>query len=125
LKLRERLPKSCAEPPEGGWQRVESKMEYDRFEAPVWIYVGLNVPRALETVTQAYVFLDDCPSTLRGAGYAAAKELCRRAMHRRTSAEKARRALEIFAERRGILAPAIDEVIAAQTVGTLAARAAA
>ncbi|KAB0679353.1 DUF982 domain-containing protein [Aureimonas leprariae] len=100
-------------------------MEYDRFEEPVWVYVGLNVPRMLETVTQAYVFLDDCPSTLRGPGYVAAKELCRRAMHRRTGAEKARRALAIFADRRGILAPAIGDLVAAQSAGILASRAAA
>jgi hypothetical protein len=100
-------------------------LEHDRFDEPVWIYVGLNVPRSLETVGQAYVFLDDCPSRLRGEGYAGTKELCRRAMQRRTSAEKARRALVGFAERRGILAPALDGLVAARGAGAAVAAVAA
>ena len=99
-------------------------MEYDRFAEPVRLYVGLNVPRALETVAQAYVFLDDCPAGLRGAGYVAAKELCRRALQRRTSAAKARRALVSFADRRGILAPDVADVIAARGIAAATAAAA-
>ncbi|WP_193227572.1 DUF982 domain-containing protein [Aureimonas psammosilenae] len=87
-------------------------MEYDKFSEPVWVYVGLNVPSSLETVAEAFVFLDECPNALRGGAHLRAMEACRSAMRRETRGEAARAALVQFASERGILAPDLGLAIA-------------
>ncbi|GGE17930.1 hypothetical protein GCM10011390_41400 [Aureimonas endophytica] len=97
-------------------------MKPDQFEEPVWIYVGVNVPRPVASPTQAFVFLDNCPAGLRGPAHGRALEACRSAMNGRAGTESARAALIAFAEARGILAPDFTPAFAAHGASAPAAR---
>lgn len=85
------------------------------FEKPVRILVGLGFPHQVNTVADAYqVLLDwlgDSPEQK------SAMRACRAALAGEIDAETARGVFLAFARRRGILAPEIDNAVAANAVG--------
>ncbi|PBB90712.1 hypothetical protein CK215_20660 [Mesorhizobium sp. WSM3864] len=88
-------------------------MPAKRFSQPVAIFVGLGFPRELNTVFEAYQFLDEWTGS-RSPTYATTLALCRAAVAGEQDAEAARVAFEAFARSRGILAAEAMELAAAR-----------
>lgn len=91
-------------------------MSANVFVNPVGIYVGLNVGREIETVSQAYSLLQDWSPRSRGVAHGQALLACERALAGEGDAEAARERFAAFAERAGILAPDLHGVVAAMAV---------
>lgn len=97
-------------------------MEHNLFEKPVRIFVGLNFPGEIETVAQAFAFLNDWPTGRRGPAHTLALNTCRGAIERTVEAKTARKAFESFARVARILAPEVSDVVAAEAMQAAAAR---
>ena len=89
-------------------------MEYDRFGDPVSVFIGMGYLAQIETVARAHELLADMPAHQRGPAHAAALNACRAAIAREIDAETARAAFVRYAQGKGMLAPRIDSVVAAQ-----------
>jgi hypothetical protein len=100
-------------------------MKHDVFDKPVWVYAGINLPLALQGVSQTHAFLLDAPGRLRGIGYSGAVNACLAAMRRDVDVETARAAFAAYADRNGILMPDADDLIAAGISATRSSGAAA
>lgn len=85
-------------------------MGSNRFDAPVRLYMGLNVAREIGSPLQAYAFLNDISCDWTRDEHAAAKLACLRALRGEGDVRTARTAFERFADRMGILASAVDDV---------------
>jgi hypothetical protein len=85
------------------------------FEQPVRVLVGLGFPRQVNSVTDAYQMLLDWHDD--SAERKSAMRACKAALAGEIDAETARSVFLAFARRRGILAPAIDDVVAANALG--------
>jgi hypothetical protein len=92
-------------------------MENNVFEQPVWVYSGLNIPVALQSVARAHSFLLDTPGYLRSTGYSGAVNACIAALRGEVDAETARAAFVGYARRNGILMPEADDLVAAFMTG--------
>lgn len=95
-------------------------MEHNVFDKPVWVFAGVNLPLALENVSQAHSFLLDTPRHLRSTGYSGAVNACIAALRKEIDAETARWALTAYAERNGILMPEADDLVAAAAMSARA-----
>lgn len=91
-------------------------MMHDVFEEPVRIYIGLNFRKEVRRVAEAYAFLNDWPPEQRSAAHATALKACRAALTGEIDAETARGTFSAFARRVGILAPELDDIVAATTI---------
>jgi hypothetical protein len=78
-------------------------MAKDRFFSPVTVSVGLNMPREVTSLREAWEFLTDWPQSRRGPVHATALRACSAAMAGNLSTENARRAFVGFAKVYGIL----------------------
>lgn len=97
-------------------------MEYDRFDEPVGVFVGMGYLAQIETVGRAYALLADMPDHQRGPAHTMAMNACKAAMAKEVDAETARSTFVRYAQSKGILAPEIKPVIAAQASGTVGNR---
>lgn len=97
-------------------------MTHHVFDEPVKILVGLGLPRSIESVSQAYVFLHDWPASRRGPAHCAALNACKAALANDIEPETARGAFAGFAARVGILAPDVEELVAASYGAAAAAK---
>jgi hypothetical protein len=80
--------------------------EYETFEEPVPVFVGLGYLTRIETVSQAYALLSDWPCGQRDPAHVAALNACKAAF-------------AAFASKKGILASEADPVVAAISTGAL------
>ena len=99
-------------------------MKHDLFEEPVRIYVGLNFRKEVESVAEAYAFLNDWPPDQRNSDHTTALRACRAALLGEIDPETARGTFRAFARRAGILAPEADDIVAAGVVRRFGAAAA-
>jgi hypothetical protein len=97
-------------------------MEYDRFDEPVGVFVGMGYLAQIETVGRAYELLADMPDYQRGPGHTMAMNVCKAALAKEVDAETARAAFVRYAQSKGILAPEIKPVIAARETGIVGSR---
>lgn len=97
-------------------------MEDDRFDEPVRIFVGLNFHREISSVGEAHAFLTEWPERQRWPSHTSALKACKATLSGEADVEATRAAFATFADRMGILAPEVDDVIAAQAVGVLPSR---
>lgn len=84
-------------------------MNHTVFDAPVEVFVGLGMPRALRSPFQAYTFLRETPCERHRALHRAACDACLDAIDGRAAAAEARRALVSYADAAGIMAPEVEE----------------
>lgn len=98
-------------------------MEHNVFEHPVTIIVGLGLPREVNTVLEAYAILNEWPPSNRNAAHAIALKACKAALAGEIEAETARGMFFAFAHRNDLLAPRLDDIVAAVTVGPFGASA--
>jgi hypothetical protein len=84
-----------------------------RFSRPVAVFVGLGFPHEIDSVFEAYQFLDEWTGS-RSPSQAAALALCQAALGGECDADAVRVAFEAFAAARGILAPDALELAAAR-----------
>lgn len=92
-------------------------MEHDVFDQPVRVLAGLGIPRDIETAFQAYTFLNELPYDRSKPNYLMTRRACWAAMDGGGDAQKARAAFAAFAERAGILAPEVEDIVAASAIG--------
>lgn len=95
-------------------------MPAKHFSQPVAIFVGLGFPREINTVFEAYQFLEEWTGS-RSPSYATTLALCQAALSGDQDAEPARVAFEAFVRSRGILAPEAMELAAARAAQEWAA----
>jgi hypothetical protein len=100
-------------------------MGSNRFEAPVRIYMGLNVARDFISPLQAYAFLNDLECDRTRAEYVAAKTACLQALRGDADVQTACDAFAEFADRMGILVPRWDDMAAKPMNATISAQIAA
>jgi hypothetical protein len=93
--------------------------EYETFEEPVPVFVGLGYLTRIETVSQAYALLSDWPCGQRDPAHAVALNACKAALAREIDSETARSAFAAFASKKGILASEADPVVAAISTSAL------
>jgi hypothetical protein len=96
-------------------------MEYDRFDEPVSVFVGMGFLTQIETVGRAYALLADMPDHQRGPAHTIAFNACKAAMAKEIDAETVRSTFVRYARSKGFLAPEIP-VIAAQATGAIGGR---
>lgn len=84
-------------------------MKHHVFDAPVEVFVGLGMPRAITSPFQAYTFLRETPCERHRALHRDACEACLAAIEGRADAVHARRALVLYADAAGIMAPEFEE----------------
>ncbi len=99
-------------------------MKDDGFEEPVRIYVGLNFRKEAASAADAYAFLDNWPLDQRNSDHTAAFRACHAALLGGIDPETARGTFRAFARRAGILAPEMDDIVAAGVVRRFGAQAA-
>jgi hypothetical protein len=87
-------------------------MTPDAFEKPIRILVGLGQPKDIRTVLDAYMVLNDAPSTMRNAAQMMALKACKAALLGEVEAETARGAFEAFARKHDLLAPEMESWMA-------------
>ena len=78
----------------------------DRFEEPIWFFIGLSYPHSVDSVSAAYYLLLDQPTLNQDVSFEGVIAACRSALVGEIDAAKVRGIVERFAKRRGILAPA-------------------
>lgn len=93
-------------------------MKYDAFRQPVRIFRGLSFGQEVRSAGEALAFLDSWPANHDFAGRIAAQRACRGVLEGTVDADTARRAFHAFARRTGILAPDLEDVMAAKAVRT-------
>ncbi|WAJ26879.1 DUF982 domain-containing protein [Antarcticirhabdus aurantiaca] len=91
-------------------------MGHSRFKKPVRVAVGLQAPRNIETPLQAYSFLTEHAGDYQTLPHRLARQACLGAIEGGFDAETARAAFVGFARRAGILAPEVDDVVAARAM---------
>jgi hypothetical protein len=104
-------------------QERRNPVEHEVFEHPVTIIVGLGLPRQVNTVLEAYAILNEWPPSGRSTAHAMALKACKAALAGEIEAETARGMFFAFAQRNDLLAPRLDEVVAAETLGAFGASA--
>lgn len=100
-------------------------MHHIQFDDPVWIFVGLNVPRRVETVSEAYSVLAEWPQRQRDNAHRIALNACLAALGGTIDAETARGPFVAFARKSGILMPDLSDAepgLAAGRSGALTAQ---
>jgi hypothetical protein len=90
------------------------------FEKPVTVLVGIGFPRSINSVADAYAFLDDWPYTSRTAAHRIALNACRAALAGEIEVETARATFEGFARKANIHAPQFQDLIG--PIGSVTAR---
>lgn len=88
-------------------------MASNAFNETIPVFVGLNFVRDIATLDEANAFLTEWPANRRGAAHLTASKACTSALAGQASSEIARRAFAAFARRSGVLAPDLDDMIAA------------
>jgi len=88
-------------------------MPVHHFSRPVSVFVGLGLPREINSVLDAYQFLDEWAAS-RSPSHAATVALCQAALAGEGDSETVRVAFEAFAGARGILAPDAMELAVAR-----------
>lgn len=94
-------------------------MDRNRFQAPVTIFTGLGFPTPIESAGEAYALLLDWPKSERGPAHAVALRACRAALAGEIEAETARGAFLAFARRTNLLAPDVDDLVAAHEMNAM------
>ena len=97
-------------------------MDPNRFETPVTIFTGLGFPTMIESVAESYARLADGPKESRDAAHRMALGACRVALAGEIDAETARGTFLAFARKANLLAPAVDDLVAAHETGVIGAR---
>lgn len=92
-------------------------MNYDHFEKPVRILVGLGFPREIRDVREAHQLLSEWPEFSRNRSHAVALKACAAALRGEIEAETARGAVAAFARRNNLLIDDIDPAIASGRAG--------
>ena len=72
---------------------------------------------------EAYAILNEWPPSSRSTAHAMALKACKAALAGEIEAETARGMFFAFAQRNDLLAPRLDEVVAAETLGAFGASA--
>src|SRR5437867_998380 len=80
-------------------------MNYDDFEEPVTILVGMGLSVRIETVMKAYALLQDWPAVNRSSAHTVALNACKAGIAGEIDAETVRATLVAFARRHDILVP--------------------
>jgi hypothetical protein len=96
--------------------RTEEPME-DTFETAVTVVVGLGYPAKIQAVRDAYVLLEEWPTSRRDAAHAVALKACRAALSGLIEAETARGMFVAFARKHNLLAHEPQEVVVAHLNG--------
>ena len=94
-------------------------MNFDSFEKPVRILVGLGFPREIGSVWEAHELLSDWPVFTRNKSHDVALRACEAALRGDIEAETARGAFVAFARRNNLLIADADEAIAAKSTGRM------
>lgn len=81
-------------------------MSHTLFSRPVRIFVGLGMPRNIDSAFQAYAFLSELPKD--GRELRAAREACLAAINGLGDVERARQAFVDYAERTMMLVDDIE-----------------
>ena len=89
----------------------------DIFYKPVRILIGLGFPKDISSPLDAIVYLDSVQQSARDYSHTIASRACRAALTGEIEAETARGLFEAYATKQSILAPEMDEVVAARSVG--------
>lgn len=87
-------------------------MKTQMFNEPVTVLVGLGYPLAIRSVIEAYRFLQEWPGAKGDPVSRLAMNACKAALEGAAGPETARGLLVAFAEKHGVLAPDISNVIA-------------
>lgn len=90
------------------------------FERPVSLLVGIGYPATIETVSQAYAFLEDWPWSQRDGSHKIALDACRAFLLGNVEAETVRSLFQEFARRHELLVsytelPGNHECLSAET----------
>ena len=80
-------------------------MQYNMFNTPVTIIVGLGFPTEVRTVAEAYALLSEWPLSKKDPAHAMALKACKAALCGDVEAETARGLLVAFARKHDALAP--------------------
>jgi hypothetical protein len=83
-------------------------MDRQYFERPVTILVGLGLPVEIESVMEAYTFLNEWPPSRRKATHAIALKACKAALVGDIDPETARATFVAFARKNDLLASQTD-----------------
>ena len=92
-------------------------MEHNQFQHPVRVLVGLGFPTNIQSVKDAFVLLDEWPTSKRNPAHGVALNACRAALAGEVDAETARSTFVAFARRMEVLVQAAGDVVAAKAVG--------
>ena len=88
---------------------LEELMEYNVFEEPVTLIVGLGFPTQVRTVAEAYALLGEWHSSKTDPARTLAINACRAALSGEIEAQTARGLFVAFAHKHDLLAPGHDE----------------
>lgn len=89
---------------------------HDMFHKPVRILVGVGFPKNISSPLDAVIYLDGVPMSARDHSYMMAQRACKAALFGEIEAETARGLFEAYADKHAILAPEMDDVVAALTL---------
>ena len=83
----------------------EELKEYNVFEEPVSLFVGLGLPVQVRTVAEAYALLGEWPPSKTDPAHTMAIKACKAALSGKIEAQTARGLFVAFAHRHDLLAP--------------------
>ena len=97
-------------------------MEYNLFQRPVTVLMGLGFPTEIQSVKEAHALLNEWPPSRRDAAHAVAFNACRAAFAGEVDAETVRGMFVAFARRADLLiSPDARGVVEASEGGASAA----
>jgi hypothetical protein len=82
-------------------------MEFNRFEKPVSILVGLGYPAKIQSAKQAYEYLSETPAVSSKKAHSMALKACKAALEGEIEQETARSAFVAYAKRSAIFIPEV------------------